>query len=61
MINLYSVLAVVAVAILAITEVLLSIQKSQMKMQFLNELDQRNKPIDSRKKAENDSGEKVSK
>lgn len=39
MTNLYAVLAVVAVGILAFTEILVSVQKAQMKKQFLEELD----------------------
>lgn len=41
MTNLYAVLAVVAVSILAFTEILVSVQKAQMKKQFLEELDRR--------------------
>ena len=37
--NLYAILAAVAVVILAVSEILISIQKSQMKRQFLDELD----------------------
>jgi len=43
--NLYAILAVIAVGILAVTEILVSIQKAQMKKQFLEELDRRDKKI----------------
>jgi hypothetical protein len=50
--NVYAILAVVAVAILAIAEVLTTIQKAQMKKQFLEDLDRQAKqsPDDSDRK-----------
>jgi len=39
--NVYAILAAVAISILALTEVLVAAQKSQMKKQFLEELDRR--------------------
>jgi len=37
--NIFAILAVLGVATLAIAEILISVQKSQMKKQFLEELD----------------------
>jgi len=37
--NPYAILAVAAIAIFAITEILVSVQKSHMKKQFLEDLD----------------------
>jgi len=40
LVNPYAILAVVAVAILALSEILVSIQRAKMKKQFLDELKQ---------------------
>jgi hypothetical protein len=41
MLNIYAIIAGIAIAVLALAEVLISIQKWQMKKQFLDELNQR--------------------
>ncbi len=51
--NAYAILAGAAVAILAIAEALISVQKSQMKKQFLKELDQKdNSKTEDRKESQ---------
>ncbi|HXQ93423.1 MAG TPA: hypothetical protein VN739_10500 [Nitrososphaerales archaeon] len=47
--NVFAVLAVVGIATLASAEILISIQKSQMKKQFLEELDRQGKDEDDAK------------
>lgn len=39
----YAILAVGAIAVFGISEILISVQKAQMKKQFLEELDRRDK------------------
>ena len=41
--NIFAILAVVGIATLAVAEILISVQKSQMKKQFLEELDRQEK------------------
>jgi hypothetical protein len=41
--NVYVILAAVAISILALTEVLVAVQKASMKKQFLEELDRQDK------------------
>jgi len=39
LLNFYAILAVIGVGILAVSEILITVQKAQMKKQFLEELD----------------------
>jgi len=41
--NIFAILAVVGIATLAVAEILISVQKSQIKKQFLEELDRQEK------------------
>ena len=41
--NIFAILAVIGVATLAVAEILITVQKSQMKKQFLEELDLKEK------------------
>ena len=41
--NIFAILAVVGIATLVVAEILISVQKSQMKKQFLEELDRHEK------------------
>jgi hypothetical protein len=41
--NIFAILAVLGIATLAVVEILISVQKSQMKKQFLEELDRQRK------------------
>ncbi len=56
--NPYAILAVVAVAIVAISEILISVQKSKMKKQFIDELDRLDGSNDGSQSSEIQSDDK---